>query len=379
MIQRRNVLCLAAGAAAAPVLSAVPASGVEGRYVPAVGSREWARSDAAASGWDATALEALFDYGQSQDSTGIVIVQDGRIVAERYWPMTAARREAAERFATLHRGETPEGWPIEDVASIQKSVMSLLVGIARSKGLIEIDRSVASYAGDGWSRAPRDKEAAITVRHLLSMASGLDKRLGYEFPAGTRWFYNTPAYGRLRQVLESATGRKLGDLSAEWLTGPIGMTDSRWETRGPRLIAGNDIGFVTTPRDLARLGLLLLGGGTWDRRAGVVDPEWLRVSLAPSQSDYPGYGYLWWLNGGAAASKGAQREPAGWFVPSAPADMIAARGHFNRRLYIVPSLSLVVARLGAEAQARRFDQEFWPYLVRAIPRANAAGPVARRG
>lgn len=89
--------------------------------------------------------------------------------------------------------------PIEDVASV-------LAGIARSKGLVGIDKSAASYIGAGCSKAPRDKEAAITVRHLLSMASGLDEGLRYEAPAGTRWLYNTPAYGHLLQVLERGNG-----------------------------------------------------------------------------------------------------------------------------------------------------------------------------
>ena len=367
MIQRRAVFCLAACAAVAPVLSAVAGEADKNPYFPPLGSREWARSDPAATGWDTTALEALFDHGQAQGSTGLVIVQNGRIVAERYWPLTPAQRQASGRFATLHHGETPEGWPIEDVASIQKSVMCLLVGMARSKGLIDIEKSAASYVGDGWSRAPRDKESAITVRHLLSMASGLDQQLGYEAPAGTRWFYNTPAYGQLGKALERATGRKVGDLSKEWLTGPLGMADSRWETRGGRFIVGNDIGFVTTPRDLARLGLLMLHGGVWDGRDGIADRAWLKASLSASQSDYPGYGYLWWLNSGGFAEKSKLRERrfVGWFVPTAPADMIAARGHFNRRLYIVPSQSLVVVRFGPEANTRRFDQEFWLYLARA--------------
>lgn len=369
MIQRRTVLSLAACAATAPVVAARPAPADKSLYFPPVDSREWARSDPAAGGWDPGALEALFEHGQAQRSTGIVIVQHGRIVAERYWPLTAARRQASGRFAALHHGQTPEGWPIEDVASIQKSVMSLLVGMARSRGLVDIRRSVTSYVGEGWSRAPRDQEAAITVRHLLSMASGLDTQLRYASPAGTRWLYNTPAYGQLGKVLELATGRKLGDVTSEWLTGPLGMADSRWQARSGRAIAGNHVGFVTTPRDLARVGWLVLSGGAWAGRDGIADPGWLKTSLSPSQSDYPGYGYLWWLNGGGLGANSTRdgRRSAGWFVATAPADMIAARGHFNRRLYMVPSQSLVVVRLGPQAASGRFDQEFWPYLARASP------------
>ena len=380
MIRRRVVLCLTACAAMVPILAGPPAAAGEGPYFPPTGSRNWTRSDPAANGWNTKALEDVFDYAQVQGSTGIVIVQRGRIIAERYWSLTPARGQASGRFAALHHGETPEGWPIEDVASIQKSVISVLIGMAWNKGLIDIEKPVSSYLGDGWSRAPRDKEAAITVHHLLAMASGLDRRLRYESPAGTRWFYNTPAYGKLDDVLERAAGRKIGDITQEWLTGPLGMTDSRWEARTGRFVDANNIGFVTTPRDLARLGVLLLNGGTWDGRDVIASPDWLKASFSPSQSDYPGYGYLWWLNSGGFAANSNPAAPrfSGWFVPAAPADMIAARGHFDRRLYIVPSLSLVVVRLGLEADTRRFDQDFWPHLARAIPKATGSGTAAAR-
>lgn len=369
MIQRRTVLNLTACAAIAPAVLALPARASEGPYFPPLSSRAWAGSDPAAKGWNTAALEAFFDYGQALGSTGIVIVQDGRLIAERYWTLTPEQRRASGRYTSLQHGQTPEGWPLEDVASIQKSVMSLLIGMAWRQGIVDIDKPVAAYIGEGWSKAPREKEAAITVRHLLGMASGLDKQLRYEAPAGSRWFYNTPAYGQLGPVLERATGRKLEELTTQWLTGPIGMTDSHWVARNYRMVRGNEFGFVTTPRDLARLGILLLNGGAWDGR-DVVSGEWLKASFSPSQNDFAGYGYLWWLNNGAAAASAAVADSrtAGWVVPSAPADMIAARGHFNRRLYIVPSLKLVVVRLGPEGDARRFDQKLWPYLSRALPK-----------
>lgn len=330
-------------------------------------TRDWARADPAAGGWDTKALEALFAHGRAQRSTGIVIVQHGRIIGERYGPLTPDERQASGRFSALHHGETPEGWPIEDLASIQKSVMSLLYGIAWRQGLVDIERPVVSYIGEGWSGAPPDKESAITVRHLLAMASGIDRRLRYEFPAGTRWFYNNPAYGQLGRVLERATGRRIEDMSAQWLTTPLGMTDSRWHARSGRLVRGNDIGFVTTPRDLARIGVLLLNGGKWDGRDVIASPQWLEASFSPSQSDFPGYGLLWWLNRGAADADAAQQASKGWVVPAAPGDMVAARGHFNRRLYIVASLGLAVVRFGPQADSRRFDQSFWQHLQPAIP------------
>lgn len=345
-------------------------------YFPEAGSRDWARSDPVASGWDLNALEGVIDYAHAQSSTGIVIVQNGRIVAERYWRMEVAepywRKAPVEKVRLgaypihYYHGETPEGWPIEDVASIQKSVTSVLFGIAQGKGLVDVRRSVSSYIGNGWSKAPRDREDAITVQHLLTMTSGLDERLQYEAPAGTRWFYNTTAYAQLDDVLGKFTGRAINDVTTEWLTGPLGMTDSRWVERVDGLVIGsNNIGFVTTPRDLARFGVLLLGGGVWDGKDVIVSANWLRTSFSPSQDHNPSYGYLWWVNSAGSAER---RLPGEWVVPGAPADLVAAIGHFTRRLYIVPSLSLVVVRFGPEADVKNFDREIWTRLMRAVPK-----------
>ena len=357
--------CLALALAA----TTLAAAAAEAPYFPPTDSPDWATTDPAARGWDAAALDRVFAFAQAQGSTGLVIVQGGRLIAERYWPLLPGAASATGGYAALQHGHTPQGWPLEDVASIQKSVISVLVGIARAKGLVDIDRPVSSYLGSGWSRAPADKEALITSRHLLGMASGLDSQFRYEAPAGTRWSYNTAVYGQLAKVLERASGQALGELSAQWLTRPLGMSDSRWVARAGRLRAANDNGFVTTPRDLARLGLLVLNGGTWAGRDVIGDPGWLATSFAPSQPDYAGYGLLWWLNRGGydAASGTAKKDFRGWFVPGAPADMVAARGHYDRRLYVAPGLALVVVRLGPQAATRHFDQAFWPLLMQAVP------------
>lgn len=372
MLQDCVASFMAGCALVASVLGSSPAQAGQELYFPSPSSRDWVRVEPAAVGWNADALESVVEWSEAEGSTGLLVVQNGRIVAEHYWPLTPARKVKVGRFASLYHGETPEGWPVEDVSSIQKSVASVLIGIARRKGLIDIERSVSSYIGAGWSKAPPEKEAAITVRHLLSMASGLDERLGYVAPAGSRWLYNTTAYGQLDKVLESATGRQIGDITKEWLTDPIGMTDSRWERRSSPVVGSNNIGFVTTPRDLARFGLLMLNRGVWDGRDIIADPDWLKASFSPSQNQDPAYGYLWWLNRSAASAEANQEFGSGWHVPAAPADMIAARGNFTRRVFVVPSLSLVVVRFGPEAKTKQFDQQVWPRLMRAIPSTRPA-------
>ena len=110
--------------------------------------------------------------------------------------------------------------------------------------------------GEGWSKAPREAEAAITLRHLLTMTSGLTARLRLEAPAGKKWRYNTTACSRSLQAVAKAAGKTPNALTTEWLTGPLGMADSKWEARrvAGNQLAANPLGFATTARDLARSG-----------------------------------------------------------------------------------------------------------------------------
>jgi CubicO group peptidase (beta-lactamase class C family) len=75
---------------------------------------------------------------------------------------------------------TSDGRTIEDVASVQKSIISFIAGIAREQGKLDIDQPVSSYIGTGWSKASLSQENKITVRHLMSMSSGLAVTLDFQ-------------------------------------------------------------------------------------------------------------------------------------------------------------------------------------------------------
>src|SRR5690606_21815937 len=159
-------------------------------------------------------------------------------------------------------GSAPDGALLEDVASQQKSLIAILVGVAVDKGLIDVSRPVSEYAGASWSKASPAQEQQITVRHLLEMTSGLKEDLTYDSPPGARFFYNTPAYAVLKRVLEGASGTPLDELTRRWVTEPLGMDQTSWRPR-PEIFARvqNMTGLVTTPRDLAKMGQLLLDEG----------------------------------------------------------------------------------------------------------------------
>jgi CubicO group peptidase (beta-lactamase class C family) len=115
-------------------------------------------------------------------------------------------------------------------------------------------------------------------------------------------------------MIEGASKRPLDALTRDWLTGPLGMSDTSW-MKPPESMAdvGNPTGLVTTPCDIAKLGPLVLAAGK-----------------AASGS----YGRLWWLNGGAwsVAATQAARRTEGQRIAAAPADLVAALGAQDRKL-----------------------------------------------
>lgn len=318
----------------------------------------------AASAWNEEALAKVVSYVGSQNSTGLVITQNGETIAEQYWPLG----EGSEQFeANFTYGTTADGVLLEDVASQQKSFIAILAGVAVDKKLLDVSQTVSGIIGAGWSKAPRETESRITVLNLLQMNSGLNEQLEAEAAPGEKFFYNTPAYAILKPVLETATGQPLDKLTTDWLTAPAGMDDTAWRQR-PEVFAsvGNPTGLVTTPRDIAIMGQLILDGGVAADGTRVISKAELDALFVPSATN-PAYGRLWWLNGGDYRfSPGPPNRQEGPLIATAPDDLVAALGAMDRKLFVVPSMNLVVARNGMSTD-QGFNTEFWRLLMAAAP------------
>ena len=331
----------------------------------------WKMVDLVEAGWNQVKLRNALNYAGENKSSGVVILYRGRILAEQYWPLKPSERTSSGRpnpYFYMRLGEDDNGRAIEDVASVQKSVTAMLVGIARRKGLLKLDDPACKHLGKGWSNASAEAEGKITIRHLVTMTSGLDARLRYQVPAGEKWAYNTAAYARSLTCVIKAAKMEPNEFTKEWLTRPIGMKDSRWAVRPWQASVRTDAnryGFATTARDLARFGLLMLANGNWEKKNILEDKDFIKAATSPSQKLNPSYGYLWWLNGGPfMARAGGLRKP-GRLVSSAPKDMYAAQGKLGRRLYVLPAQQLVITRLGDQA-SKTFNSEFFKLLRLAI-------------
>lgn len=313
----------------------------------------WEAVEPTSIGWDPARLEAAVRFAGEHASRAFLLLHDGRILAERYW-------SADESYA-------------REIASAQKSVVSILAGMTIDAGRLSFEDPVLDHLGAGWTFATPEQEAAITLRHLLEMTSGLDIQFAYRADPGTEWLYNTSAYQQVRRVLEAVWSTDIEALTQSLLWQRIGVRSSHWRER--RLMQdpkGHPLyGLEMTARDMGRFGLLVLAGGRWGSEQ-IVDPSYLAQALSTSQALNPSYGLLWWLNGkDFALLPGRSTRVEGPLVPDAPLDAVAALGKDDQKIYVCRTDRLVMVRLGAQASSvgadalSDFDTQLWAQILAA--------------
>src|SRR5688572_18732217 len=170
---------------------------VSSLYFPPVSGSEWQTTTVASLGWNEALLNDLYSYLQQKNTKAFIILKNGKIVAERY-------------FGTF-TADSSWYW-----ASAGKTMTAMLVGIAQQEGLLNINNKTSQYLGTGWTSLSLAKENLITVRHQLTMTTGLDdvadadctlpSCLQFKADAGTRWAYHNAAYTILDKVIEAASG-----------------------------------------------------------------------------------------------------------------------------------------------------------------------------
>ena len=338
-----------------------------------------ASEDSGVQDWDEAWLAELVSYVKCQKSSSFLMLQHGEVLVDTEWNVSAGRAHSA-----LSVGKNSDGRIIEDVASIQKSIVSILVGFAQDKKLLDVSSPVSTHLPRGWSRAAPKLENGITVQHLLTMSSGLPLKTreaeSGQTSLGEGWQYNTQAYSHLVDVLEAVSGKSISRITDQWLVKPLGLTDTKWYQR-PWVRPGidaNPIGLQTSSRDLGKLGLFMAAGGEWEGKR-LMSKGYFDASIRPGQGINPAYGYLWWLNG-QPFLEGKKIDLSG-MAPAAPSDMYAAQGALGRKLYIVPSMDLIVVRLGAQPE-KRFNHKLWRKIMLASKQGLMCGtcdmPLAAR-
>ena len=327
-------------------------------YFPPNGSTTWSTTTAASLNWNETDLSSLYTYLQSKDTKAFIILKNGEIVVEKY-------------FGTFTI-DSLWYW-----ASAGKTMTGFLVGIAQQEGLININSRTSQYIGTGWTNAPPAKENLITVKNQLTMTTGLDDLatdndctlpscLLYKADAGTRWAYHTGAYTLLDKVIESASGVSYNTYFQQKIRDKIGMNGA-WI----KIPDANNV-YYSNARSMARFGLLMLNKGKWGTTTVLSDTAYFNNQVNTSQSLNLSYGYLTWLNGkNSYMLPGLQASFPGSFIPNGPAELYAALGKNDQKIYVVPSQKLVVIRMGNtaggfEQAVSVFDNDLWGRLKKVI-------------
>jgi len=319
-------------------------------FPPATGPWETIHTDSL--NWCQTELDDLHDFLEEKNTKAFIILKDGRIAIEWYY----------DTFTQ----DSIWYW-----ASAGKSLTATLIGIAQEEGLLSIDDPTQNYLGTGWTNTTPEQEAQITIRHQLTMTSGLDDAdfnctdpvcLSYLTEPGSRWSYHNAPYTLLESVIESASVQNINAYYFSKIGNKIGAS-------GAYVNLGYDRVFFSKARAMARFGLLIQANGTWNGTSVLGDMDYLDAMRTPSQAINPSYGYLWWLNGQESyILPGLQLSFNGSLIETAPDDMYAALGKNDQKIYITPSQGLVVIRMGNAANEEplalsAFDPELWDKIT----------------
>ena len=278
------------------------------------------------------------------DVDSVLIFQGGKLVLEEYF--------YGYDLNTPHQ-----------LRSATKSVVGAVVGAAVANGAVTLDEPVLPKLGYATVANPDPRKSAITLRHLLTMQSGLDcddHVVGS--PGGENQLYNTPDWVHVLvdvkmvdtpgtvghyctgatflagRTIEKATGRTLPDYAQEHLFSPLGIRRADWTWNHELTSADKQFGMMSMrPRDMLKFGMLYANEGRWGKKQ-VLPAAWVQDSLSSlSTVENTAYGYYWWrMSVEVATPDGPHR-----------VYMSAAQGNGGQKIYLVPELDLIAVFTGS--------------------------------
>lgn len=318
-----------------------------------------------------TAVAPLYD-GSMIEVHSVLVLSHGALIFEDYFEGNTDRIDFDAGFVRVHGA--PRQWRPEDlhhVSGVAKAVTSLVAGIAFAELGWSIDDPLASHlAAEPWLLAGDKSE--ITARHILTMTSGIQwdewhgsslvdtwaaparfrhiAALPMDAPPGDRWTYNGAAPNILMLALDQAIDGGVRGFADERFFQPLGIDNYRWGDF-ENDVPDADARLSMRPRDMAKIGLLILNAGAWHGKQ-VVPRDYVLAATSPQVSTAPAaeheYGYLIWirkliLEGGATVQ------------------YVAIEGDGGNDICVFPDRDLVVVTTGGnyrefpvyEAQGQR--------------------------
>ncbi len=344
MLKRRDILGLAL---LAPWLTACGGGGAgddeggrggDGRELPIdtnIAADDWSTATPASQGIQAAVMQALLDEGASYPFLySMLVVRNGELIGERYF--NGARSSQ-----------------MRSVASVTKTVSSLLVGHALADGKIAgTSDTLAKLLPNELAKTPNPYAAGITLQQLLDMTGGqkwdegvrqLDATTSPDMTAfalalpsdggvqGKTFTYTTASSHLISPILRNAYGIDELALAVSKLFEPLGIKSNAWSRDKSGMVHGS-FGLQLRTRDLMKLAWMAMQGGQWQGRS-VVPAAWLAKSLTPYVKGLGeegaltnmGYGNLWWSG------------------TIAGLDVRMAAGYGGQYAMLVPQLNLAIA------------------------------------
>jgi CubicO group peptidase (beta-lactamase class C family) len=314
-------------------------------------------------------LESAGEYAvQGSGGLGLIIWENGEILYEEYFQN--------DNFNFTPTTNAP-------LFSGTKSFAGLLASFAVEDGLFTFDTPLGELISS-WSI--EEERGKITIRQLLNLTSGIQTAsIGSQqtveellssqmaFERGSTFTYGpTPFY-----ILSLIFSRELGIDPANYLHTklftPLGLTSGSWNLGLEQGIRNLSFGLLYPANDWLQVGILLENGGELNG-VRILNPETLNELLQPSEAA-AAYGITFWLNKSLdPQSSFAERIPGTLGVlrsdrlisDDMPADLYMMSGAFGQKLYIVPSLDLVIVRYGRTLQSDFSDQRFFSLLTEGL-------------
>jgi CubicO group peptidase (beta-lactamase class C family) len=303
--------------------------------------------------------ESLEEYLDASGTTAFLVIHDDRLLYERYFD--------GYDESSIHTS-----------FSMAKSFASALVGIAIDEGHINsVNEPITNYIPELLEKDERFE--SITIRHLLTMSSGIKYEEGGDLPRSeeaddTKTYYatdlrklaleNSRIEGKpgeyfeynnynpllVGMILERATGMSVSRYLQQKLWKPMGMeADGSWSLDSTKNgFEKMESGVNARARDFARFGMLFAEEGNWEGRQ-LISRGWVEESTRSDTSTDPSqdYQYFWWVN-----------------TPEGETCHFSARGKYGQYIYVAPEKDLVIVRLGKEEGEQGYD--YWIYLFEEL-------------
>ncbi len=264
----------------------------------------WKTNNLKSQGVDTTLIYRAFNQLKEEENKlhSALLIKDNQLIFEEYF-----------------NGHSPS--QRHDLRSTTKSIRSILLGIAIDKGLIgSVDDPISKYIK---SKVPKrnldSRKDKITIRHLLTMSSGLDcndwdkKSKGQEDRVYKKndWIQYTldlPMFNEpgtvsnycsmgvllVAEMISQASGMTIQEFAQSYLFDPLGITNVTWGHTSDKNVIPSGKRLYMTSRDMAKIGKLILNKGKWDEKQ-IVSEKWIEESTTPKiKITGIDYGFLWW-------------------------------------------------------------------------------------